>query len=111
MNNISDMPTLKEKFVKRFFSWGQTLQEKWEYWENKKFDHNKYDMEQFAYGLKVMGKMIGMSDEQNIEQRNLPTKNWGSIVKLDYTDEALVRWELWYCCSNPNYYSLQVYLY
>ena len=28
------------------------------------FDHNKHDVEQFAFDLKVLGKMICMSDEQ-----------------------------------------------
>ena len=31
-----------------------------QYWHNMKFDHSKHDIE----NLKVLGKMIGMSDEQ-----------------------------------------------
>ena len=32
-----------------------------------KFDNNKYGVEQFAYYLNVLGKMIGMSDEEILE--------------------------------------------
>ena len=32
-----------------------------------KFNHKKHDIEQFAYDLKGLGIMIGMSDEQVIE--------------------------------------------
>ena len=32
------------------------------YWHNIKFNHNKHDAEQLAYGLKVLVRMIGMSD-------------------------------------------------
>ena len=34
---------------------------------NIKSIHNNYDVEQFAYDLKVLGKMIGMSDIQILE--------------------------------------------
>ena len=32
-----------------------------------KFDQNEHDVEQFKYDLSVLGKMIGMSDEQFLQ--------------------------------------------
>ena len=58
MDTITDMLTLKEKFVKKFNNWGQTLR-KWQvYWQNMKFDHNKHDVEQVAYDLKVLVQRV-----------------------------------------------------
>ena len=34
---------------------------------NMKFDHTKYDAEQFTYDLKGLGELIGMSDEWVLE--------------------------------------------
>ena len=41
-----------------------------------KFNHTKHDMEQFTYNLKVLGKMIGLSNKQVLEhfKEALPPK-------------------------------------
>ena len=58
------MPTLKEIFLKRLSSLEQTLREQCTYWQNMDFGHQKHDVQQFAYDLKVLGNMREMSDEQ-----------------------------------------------
>ena len=30
-----------------------------------KFDHNKHDVEQFTYDIKIIGKMMGMSTNRS----------------------------------------------
>ena len=44
INNIQDMPILKDKIINRFNSWGQILQELCTYWQNMKFNHMKHDI-------------------------------------------------------------------
>ena len=36
-------------------------------WHNMKFDYVKHDVEEFAYDLKFLSKVIGLSDEQVLE--------------------------------------------
>ena len=66
----------EQKFRKRFISSGQTQREYYTYWYNKKSPHTKYDIEEFTYDWKGLGKMIGMAYEQTLEeyQRILFTK-------------------------------------
>ena len=40
------------------------IREQCTYWHCMRFDHTKHDIEQFAYDLRILGKVIGMSDEQ-----------------------------------------------
>ena len=53
-----------------------------------KFDHNKHNSEQFAYDLKVLGKMIKWTSPRAF-RRGDSTKNWGSVVR-----------DGWYRCIN-----------
>ena len=62
MNSIQGMASPEEKLPKRFDSWRQ--REQHTYLQNMKFDHTKHDIEQFTYDLKVLGKMIDMSDSR-----------------------------------------------
>ena len=66
-NCIQEMASLKEKLLKRFSSWGQMQRKQHTHWYNMKFDHTKHDVEQFVYDLKVLGKMICVSDDQIYE--------------------------------------------
>ena len=50
---------------------------------NLKFDHNKHHIEQFLYGLKVLGKMIGTSDRQVIESKRPFHKNDAQLLETD----------------------------
>ena len=68
MNTISEMPTLKEKFMKGFNSWGLAFRKHYMYWQNWIYDHNKHDVEQCTYDLKVLHEIIRKSDEQVLEQ-------------------------------------------
>ena len=47
--------------MKGLNSLGQTLREQHANWQN--MNQNKPDVEQFAYNLTLLDKMIGMSDE------------------------------------------------
>ena len=60
INSIQDIASVREKFLKRFNSLGQFHREQCTNWHNMKFDHTKHEVEQFAYGLKVLGKILGM---------------------------------------------------
>ena len=90
MNTIPDMPTLKEKFMHAFFL-GDKLREQCTYWQNMKFDHNKYDAEQFTYDLKVLCQMIGMSDKQVLAHSKVafPPKIEAQFLEKDDTDTAI----------------------
>ena len=68
INNIQDMASLKDTFIKRINLWGQTLQQQCTYWQKMKFHHSKHDVEQFVHDfIKVLHKIIVMSDEQVLE--------------------------------------------
>ena len=67
MNGIQDMTSLKQMFLKRFNSLGQTQREEHTYWHNMKFDHTQHDFKQCNYGLNILGKMASMSDNQLLE--------------------------------------------
>ena len=67
INNIQDMPTLKEKFMKRAQFLETNIVRAIYILVNMKCNHTKHDIEQFAHELKVLGKMMGISDEQELE--------------------------------------------
>ena len=50
------MISQKEKFLKRYNTWGQNHRQQDTYWYNIKFAHTKHDAEQLAYDPKVLGK-------------------------------------------------------
>ena len=77
-----------------------------------KFDDSKHDVEQFAHYLKGLGKMVGMSNEQVLEDFKvaIPPKIKGQLLGIDDNNVEIGKWEFWYCCSNPNFYNPQVYL-
>ena len=43
------------------------MREQCTYWYNIKFDCKKHDTEQLTYDPNILGKMISMSDEQDLE--------------------------------------------
>ena len=69
----------------------QTLGEQYTYWHNMKFNHNKQNVEQFVYALKVLGKMTGMSDKQILEHLNelFPPKTEVQVLLTEDTDVAI----------------------
>ena len=42
------MYSLKEKYLKMFKSWGQTLRQQHTYWYNMKLDYSQHNVDQFA---------------------------------------------------------------
>ena len=63
MNGIQSIASLK-KFLKRLNYLRQTQREQHIYWHSMRIDYNKHDVEQFTHDLKVLEKLIGMSDNQ-----------------------------------------------
>ena len=61
INNLLDMPTLKEVFIKMSNSWDRHSKNSQHTGKNK-FDHNKHDVEYFPYDFSVLGKLTAMSD-------------------------------------------------
>ena len=55
-----------------------------------KFNNNKYDVEQFAYDLRVLNKMIGMSDKQIFKDSFLP-QNKRQLLQTEDIDTTLVK--------------------
>ena len=56
VDGTQDMARYKEKFLKRFNSWGHILREQCTYWQNMKFYYSNHDKKQFAHDLKILGK-------------------------------------------------------
>ena len=56
-----------------------------------KFDHSKHDVEKFAYDLRVLGKMIGITDKQVLKHSReaFPPKFESQLLEEDYTDVAM----------------------
>ena len=76
--------------MKRYSSQGQMIREQQTYWHDMKFDHTKHDIEQFAYDLKVLGKMIEMSDEQVYEyfKETFPAQIEAQLLEIEDIDVA-----------------------
>ena len=53
-----------------------------------KSDKTKHDAEQFTYDLKIVGKMIGMSDKQvfRFSKRPFPTTIQAKLLEIEDTD-------------------------
>ena len=51
LNGIQDIVNLKEKSMKRFNSWGQTLRKQYTYLHTMKSKHSKHDIEWFVYDI------------------------------------------------------------
>ena len=58
MNDKQDMASLKCFLRDSVY----ILREHYTHWHSIKFGHNKTDVEQLAYCLHVLGKVIGISD-------------------------------------------------
>ena len=56
-----------------------------------KFYHNKKDAKHSEYHLKVLGKMIGISDEQVLEhfEKDFPSKIKAQLLEIEDTDAAI----------------------
>ena len=53
-----------------------------------KIIHTKHDLEQFAYAIKDVGKIIGMSDEKVLEhfKEVFPPKIEAQLIEIDDID-------------------------
>ena len=75
-----------------------------------KFDQNKHDIEQFVYDLTVLGKMIGVSDEQillHFKESFLP-KLGVQLLESEYIATALIKAQVLDYGSTQNYCRLHV---
>ena len=58
-----------------------------------KFNHNKHNAEQFAYDIKLLGKIIGILHEQVSEhfQQMFPPKHKAQLFEAETIDMAIVK--------------------
>ena len=89
------------------------MKEQHKYWQDMKFDHNKHDVEQFAYDLKVLGKMLGMSDEQLLEnfKEAFPFKIEVVLLEINNVDTAIGKAKVLILLFKHEFHDLEVHLY
>ena len=73
-----------------------------------KFDLNKYDIEQWIYEIKVTGKMIGMSDEKNLQhlKESFPPEIEAQLLEIEDKDIAMSKTRVLVLLPNQKYHKL-----